>query len=254
MHVITSIAKDVDLARFYEIDWEFVPNLMMDLTVPVLAKVMNIYLAGELFIIAAFVLIASGTFALNRALFGAWSLTPLITFPLLYNYVFLVGVMNYEFGIGLALWGLAVWVMIRERAWPLRLAVSAVFVLVLFFCHLYALGVYGLGLLAFELWRLFVVRPSPLRTALIDFVATGVPFLVTVPFLLNNPILTWTMSAASNGNRSARSTGSPTSSKSIRTWSPSLSRVRSSPPAYGPRGTASCDFIPRASSCSASVA
>jgi hypothetical protein len=189
MHVITSIAKDVDLARFYEIDWEFVPNLMMDLTVPVLAKVMNVYLAGELFIIAAFVLIASGAFALNRALFGAWSLTPLIAFPLLYNYVFLVGVMNYEFGMGLALWGLAVWVMIRERAWPLRLAVSAIFVLILFFCHLYALGVYGLGLLAFELWRLFVVKPSPLHTALVDFVATGVPFLVTVPFLLNNPIM-----------------------------------------------------------------
>ena len=190
MHVIASISKDVDLARFYEIDWQFVPNLMMDLTVPILAKVMSIYLAGEVFIIAAFVLIASGTFALNRALFGTWSLTPLIAFPLLYNYVLLVGVMNYEFGIGLALWGLAVWMMIRERAWPLRLAVSAIFVLALFFCHLYALGVYGLGLLAFELWRLFVVKPLPWRTAFVDFVATGVPFLVTMPFLVNNPILT----------------------------------------------------------------
>ena len=64
MRVITDIGKDVDLSRFYEIDWEFVPNLMMDLTVPLLAKVMNVYLAGELFIIAAFVLIAC---ALSRS-------------------------------------------------------------------------------------------------------------------------------------------------------------------------------------------
>jgi hypothetical protein len=189
MHVITDIGRDVDLSRFYEIDWEFIPNLMMDLTVPILAKVMNIYLAGELFIIASFVMIASGCFALNRALYGAWSLTPLIVFPLLYNYVFLVGVMNYEFGMGLALWALAVWVMLRERRWPLRLGVSSVFVLALFFCHLYALGVYGLGLLAFELWRLCVVKPAPMRIALVDFVATGVPFLLTVPFLAKSPIL-----------------------------------------------------------------
>ena len=189
MHVITDIGKDVDLARFYEIDWEFIPNLMMDLTVPVLAKLMNIYLAGELFILASFAMIASGCFMLNRALFGAWSLTPLIIFPLLYNYVFLVGVMNYEFGMGLALWALAAWVTMRERAWHLRLGVSAVFVIALFFCHLYSLGVYGVGLLGFELWRLCTVKPLPWRKALVDFVATGVPFLVTVPFLMRSPIL-----------------------------------------------------------------
>ena len=34
--------------------------------------------------------------------------------------MFLIGVMNYFFGIGLALWGLAAWVMLRQRAWPLR--------------------------------------------------------------------------------------------------------------------------------------
>ena len=38
--------------------------------------------------------------ALNRALIGRWSVFPLFTFPLVYNYVFLVGLMNYLFGIG----------------------------------------------------------------------------------------------------------------------------------------------------------
>ena len=115
MHVIATIQRDRDLARFYEIDWQIVPNLMMDLVVPVLARFMNIYLAGQLFTVAALLLIVSGTLALNRALFGHWSVLPLIAFPLLYNYVFLVGVMNYQFGMGLALWALACWISLRRK-------------------------------------------------------------------------------------------------------------------------------------------
>ena len=71
---------------------------------------MNVYLAGQIFMISIFALIMSGTFALNRALFQRWSMLPLIAFPLLYNYMFLVGLVNYFFGIGLALWALAAWI------------------------------------------------------------------------------------------------------------------------------------------------
>ena len=154
MHIIATIGSDPDLSRFYEIDWQVIPNLMMDLVVPMLDRVMNIYLAGQIYTIASFVLILSGTLALNRRLYGHWSVLPLIAFPLLYNNVFLVGTMNYVFGIGLALWALAAWISLRERSILLRLGVSALFVLALFFCHLFAVGLYGLGLLAFELYWL----------------------------------------------------------------------------------------------------
>src|SRR5262249_24763265 len=165
MHVIATIGNDPDLSRFYEIDWQIVPNLMMDLVVPRLARFMTVYHAGQVFTVATFVLILSGTLALNRALFGAWSVLPLVGFPLLYNHIFLVGVMNYMFGIGLALWALAAWVWLRERMWPLRLVVSTAFVLTIFFCHLFAVGLYGLGLFAIELHRLWEShdRCSPRR-------------------------------------------------------------------------------------------
>jgi len=189
MHVIATIGRDPYLARFYEIDWQIVPNLMMDMVVPVLARVMNVYLAGQLFTVVAFLLIVSGTLALNRALFGQWSVLPLIAFPFLYNYVFLVGVMNYQFGMGLALWALAVWVWLRERGWPLRLAVSTLFVIALFFCHLFAVGLYGLGLLAYELWRGLMRRDLPMQMRVIDFIATGLPFVPVVLLLLASP--TW---------------------------------------------------------------
>jgi hypothetical protein len=201
MHVIARIGSDPDLARFYEVDWQVIPNLMMDLIVPVLERVMNVFLAGQIYTIGSFVLILSGTLALNRQLYGHWSVLPLIAFPLLYNNVFLVGTMNYVFGIGLALWALTAWLALRERAPLLRLSVSGLFVLALFFCHLFSVGVYGLGLLAFELrraWmiyadrangrlasRLAVNRQSPL----LDFVATGLPFLPVLPLLMLSP--TW---------------------------------------------------------------
>src|SRR6266446_9088476 len=214
MHVMAAIGRDSDLARFYQVNWEVIPNLMMDMILPVLVRMMSIYAAGQAYMIASFVLILAGTFALNRQLHGRWSMLPLAAFPLLYNYVFLVGTMNYVSGIGLSLWALVAWIALRERNLVLRLTVSALFVAALFFCHLFALGTYGLGLLAFELHRLRIspslswdsgrparifskeeggaggtpaVRTLPAR--LFDFVATGLPFLPVLPVLMMSP--TW---------------------------------------------------------------
>jgi hypothetical protein len=197
MHVIATIGRDSDLARFYQVKWEVIPNLMMDMILPLLVRVMSIYTAGQAYMIASFVLIVSGTFALNRQLHGRWSVLPLAAFALLYNYVFLVGTMNYVTGIGLSMWALVAWMALRERHLLLRLTVSAAFVTALFFCHLYALGIYGLGLLAFELHRLWIC-PSPTRmrgrvgraaARLIDFAAAGLPFLPVLPLLMMSP--TW---------------------------------------------------------------
>ena len=189
MQVIATISQNARLANFYEIDWRVIPNLTMDLIVPLLAHVMKIYLAGQVFMVAMFVLIISGTLALNRALIGRWSAVPLFVIPLLYNYVFLVGVMNYISGIGVALWALAGWIVTRERAWPMRFALSTASVVVVFFCHLAALGIYGVGVLSFEIVRLWQRRREPWPSRLVDFVASGAPFLIAAPLLYASPTM-----------------------------------------------------------------
>ena len=73
--------------------------------------------------------------------------------------------------------------------WLWRFAVSTLFVLALFFCHLFALGLYGLELLAFESHRLWMRRGAPVAPVLIDFVATGAPFLPALWLLITGP--TW---------------------------------------------------------------
>jgi hypothetical protein len=190
MHVIATLPSNPLLARHYQVEWQIIPNLTMDLMVPLFQRFMNVYLAGQVFTVLTFALIVSGGLALNRALFGRWSVLPLVGVPLLYNYVFLVGVMNYIFGVGLALWALAAWVFLRERAWPLRLAVSSLFVIALFFCHLSALGVYGIGVLANEAGRLWRAPDRWVRRRLVDFVASGMPFALAVPLMLTSPTMT----------------------------------------------------------------
>jgi hypothetical protein len=203
MHIIATMGSDPDLSKFYDVNWQIIPNLMMDMIVPPLTRLMSVYVAGQFYTIASFVLIISGTLALNRQLFGRWSVLPLIAFPLLYNNVFLVGTMNYIFGMGLALWAMTAWVRLREHNLVIRLAVSLLFVLALFFCHLFAVGVYGIGLAAFETSRLVEhYRSRGFRTSsagaklwpLVDFVATGLPFLPVLPLLMMSP--TWGLRAS----------------------------------------------------------
>lgn len=188
MHVLAALGSDSDLTRFYQVDWQVIPNLMMDMVLPVLVRFINVYAAGQAFMITSFVLILSSAFALNRQLHGRWSVMPLLAFPLLYNHVFLVGTMNYVCGIGLSLWALVAWIALRERHWALRLPVSTLFVVALFFCHLFVVGIYGLGLLAFEFNRLWSLRPVTSRR-LADFAATGVAFVPVLPLLALSP--TW---------------------------------------------------------------
>jgi hypothetical protein len=189
MHVLTSISTNTALSKFYEVDWQVIPNLTMDLLVPVFARTLNIYAAGQIYIVLMFVLIVSGVTVLHRALFGHWSVVPLLVLPLLYNYVFLVGLMNYIFGIGVALWGLAGWLALRDRPLIIRLALSTSCVLLLFFCHLSALGVYGIGILSAELLRLWQHRRDLKLVHLVYFVVSGLPFVSAIPLLLCGPTL-----------------------------------------------------------------
>jgi hypothetical protein len=189
MQVITALGHDPALAGFYAIEWSLIPNLVMDLIVPPLAHYLGIYAAGRVFIALTFLLLLSGPLAVHRALFGRWSAWPLVGGLFLYNGFLFLGLMNYLFGIGLAVWGLATAIALRDRAVVPRMIVSAAFVLVLYVCHLYAVGVYGLGLLGFEAWRLGAARPLQWKAAFLDAIVVGLPFLPVGVLLLQSP--TW---------------------------------------------------------------
>jgi hypothetical protein len=152
-HIIAIGGNDAALAQFYAIDWRLIPNLAMDLIVPPLAHVVDIYTAGKIFLVITLLLLLIGPHLVHRALFGRWSLGPLVAGLFLYNGSVETGATNYLFGIGVALLGLAAWIGLRGGSALLRGLVSAGMIVALYVCHFGALGLYGVALLGFEVWQ-----------------------------------------------------------------------------------------------------
>ncbi len=191
MYVLTNGDRDPLVAKFYGIEWAVIPNLVMDLVVPLFSKWMNIYLAGQIFVVLTLTLLVTGSFVVHYAIHRRWSAWPLVSFLFLYNNILLFGFMNYLFGLGVALWGVAAWILLRPQRSPVRAVVSTAFVLVLFTCHLFDVGVYGMGLLCYEAWVLRSRRQADGRIkrsrVIRDGLAFALPFVPLVPLMVISP-------------------------------------------------------------------
>lgn len=184
MRVIAVEGVDPHLTAFYEIQWQLIPNLAMDLIVPVLNRVLDIYRAGQVFTALTILAMVTGPMIVQKALFGRMNAFSLVAFVVVYNGLFLFGMMNFLLGVGLAMWGLAAWIALCERSIALRMAVSAVFCFVLYVCHLYAVGLYGLAIGSFELWA-WAKRGFRLDRGFAGALAALiVPVLPVVPLLM----------------------------------------------------------------------
>ena len=144
-----------DANPYYEVAWALYPNLAMDLLIPQMARLLSVENATRLFLLLSQGLIVSGAAAIERVVKGRFQLAPFAAVMFLYCLPFTWGFVNFEFGLGAALWGIAAMLMVAERSWPLRLAVNAIFVAALFAAHFFALGVYGATLGLYELWRAY---------------------------------------------------------------------------------------------------
>ncbi len=133
--------------------WALYPNLAMDLLIPRMARLISVENATRLFLLLSQFLIVGGALLLERVVKGRVHLAGFAALMMLYCLPFTWGFLNFEFGLGVALWCIAVYLMLMERAWPLRFVVNVVFVAVLFTAHFFALGVYGATLGLYELWR-----------------------------------------------------------------------------------------------------
>jgi hypothetical protein len=192
MHILAADGGSEVLNQFYRVRWAMLPNLAMDLIVPSLSALMPLELAGKLFLVLIFAVMTGGAVWLHRVLHGRWSYWPLAAFLLLYNRVLLWGFLNYLFGLGLALGGLALW--LTSVRWPARrqIAASSAVALAVYFSHISAFGIYALLLAgaeidpAWALLRLGAPRPLARRLSL-----AGAQFVLPAMLML----LGWQRSA-----------------------------------------------------------
>ena len=184
MYILSHWDTDAALQRNYVTDWKLLPNMAMEIFVPALARFMPIYVAGKIFIVAAFLSILGGTLALRKVLVGKIGLWPVLTFLLLYNHILLWGFLNYIFTAGLALLAFAGWIALRERQRPFRVLLFSIVAVGLYIGHLFGLFVYGLLVFGYEIWRTRNT-PAPVGRHLREWAETGIQFVVpAVLFLL----------------------------------------------------------------------
>lgn len=139
--------------EFYQPQWAFLPNLAMDLVIVPLAKLLPIDLAGKIFIAAIFIVTASGVFALSYALHGRIEWPAYLVFLFLYHRLILWGYLNFSFGLALALWGFALWLLMRNKSWALRFVLFSALAVAIMLCHLFAFAVYLLFIGGYQLGR-----------------------------------------------------------------------------------------------------
>ena len=182
-------------AEFYAVRWTPLPDLAADLVVPVLARAMPLELAGKLFLVLSFALLAGGTLWLNRLASGRWRWWPLLAFALLYNRSFLWGFINYLFGLGVALCGVSLWLALDERRW-LRAPVSAAVALACFFSHFAAFGVYALAVAGIELppvlhllrARRYAATAGRIALVAMQFIVPAIVFFGYAPRAAGGPV------------------------------------------------------------------
>lgn len=192
MFVLTHIQADAVLARMYEVNWNIVPNLAMDLVVPPLSHAIPLTAAGRLFIALSISLPILGIAALRRAVFGVRDVWVLAGGLVAYNGFLFWGFLNFVAGMGLALLGVALWVHERDRPPARRLAPLIPFALVLFFCHLEALALFGLTIGCIEvipLWDDWRAGTLTLRAVASRLAMCAAPFIIPAAlFLLAAPL------------------------------------------------------------------
>lgn len=176
MSLLPSLPAGSALERYLAVRWAPLPNLGMDGVVPFLALVMPLEWAGKLFIALTFALLAGGTAALHRVLFGRWAVWSLLAFLLLYTRLLLWGFIGYLFGAGLALAAFAAWIALKERHWAVRVVLGCLFALAVYLAHLLAFGLYAVMVAGYELGQVWRLR-KPAVIALRDLAIGGAPFL-----------------------------------------------------------------------------
>jgi len=157
IYIIANLEHSADLAKYYSLNWAFVPNLAMDLLVPPLIPALSPETGMTLFAALALFLTASGPIVLNRALYGRWSLVPFVGFLFLYNRQFLWGILNYLFTVGLSFWIFAAHIYMRDRSSAItRMVLFSLLSVVLLVCHLHAFASYAILVGCYEIsiaWR-----------------------------------------------------------------------------------------------------
>ena len=142
------------LADWYGFRWALIGNLGVDLLVQAFAPLVGLELAVKGIVLAIPVLAAVGLLWIAREAHGRVPPTALFALPLVYNFPFQFGFVNFALSMALALNAFALWLYLARRgAFRLRAVVFVPLGCLLWLCHAFGWGVLGLLVFAAEAVR-----------------------------------------------------------------------------------------------------
>jgi hypothetical protein len=166
-YVLAFGKSDPVLQNMFSQHWQIIPNIGVDLLLPALMRVFSPLLSGKIVLAFCLLLPTSGAIALGYAYFRQRSFWQIAAGFAAFNALFLMGFMNFELAIGIALWGAAGWILYRER-FPVATVVLAMLVSTLaFFFHLLGFCFFALLVGSYEFSRVWG-RGLVTRAALLD--------------------------------------------------------------------------------------
>lgn len=102
------------ISKYYGVQWNAIPNLAMDVIVPVISNYLPLIKSGKIFLYLIMILQATGVMAIQFALYREFNYLSLFSFIFIPNLALLMGFINFSFGVGLTLWSFAGWIYIRN--------------------------------------------------------------------------------------------------------------------------------------------
>jgi len=154
------------ISHAYVVTWLPYPNLAMDLAVPALARLLPVDVAARIFLALVYGLVVSGAMAVERVVKGRDGFAGLCAVLVLFSVPFAWGLINFCFGLGVALWGFAAWLAARDCPLWQRWLLHCITVLLLFVSHFFALGLYGVMIGLVEFPALLALGPAALQPGL----------------------------------------------------------------------------------------
>lgn len=180
IHVLASLDSDRALAEIYKAHWALYPNLIFDLFVLGAMHVMSIVTAGKLFISLAAALWMGGTAWLHYLLAGRLSFTPLIGSLFVLNAFSLFGFLNFTFGAGIVLTGLAAWVALTHWTAGWRIVCFIPIAVAAYISHIMAFAILASCVMGFELGLSFSDARFSMKATLRRLLIAALPLVPVV--------------------------------------------------------------------------
>src|SRR5262249_28088966 len=131
-------------------------------------------------------LVVSGAVALEIVIKQRHQFAGFAAAMTLYSLPFSGGMLNFEFGTGIALWGIASWFALENWKSYTRFVVHSLFVFSLLVAHLFAFGLYGATIGLYEFYRIRAQKFDVKKTALVLTILVGPIVILLIYAALSN--------------------------------------------------------------------